>query len=246
MTTDNIFTIFPPTQPRDNPTNLTTFMCFLSSNLWTSTYLNLSRISPKSGEKKGYKDKIQGRDIFQRVGVFHVNGVGVRKFGMSLESRENRHFGWNATGYPGENCRDVPGGAKSFRARSFCVCVCDSWPLNKINPCSCQSVVVARLFNIFAHECDEDMFAEIYKLLAPADIMKKCSNPLSGAGGFTCPCDVRGDFHIIRMTIGHQDYPMMPRDYFMESGDFNRKSIAAPLCHNVMYYFQLLSLILQF
>ena len=43
------------------------------------------------------------------VGVFHVNGVGAKKFGISFEAEGNQTF---LPGYPGGSLLGYPGGAR--------------------------------------------------------------------------------------------------------------------------------------
>ena len=51
------------------------------------------------------------------VGVFHVKGVGAKKFGMSFDSksRETKLFG----GISRDFCRDIPGVPEKFENKKF-------------------------------------------------------------------------------------------------------------------------------
>ena len=53
----------------------------------------MSQNQKKSGKKKEHKLKLLGPDLFQWEGVFHVNGAGVKKFGLSFEAHgEHTYF----------------------------------------------------------------------------------------------------------------------------------------------------------
>ena len=74
-----------------------------------------------SGTKKSTSPNFLVRICFGGAGVFHVNGVGAKKFGMSLETREIELF-----------CRDIPGFCWDFprlRKKKF---VFNFWPLKCI------------------------------------------------------------------------------------------------------------------
>ena len=58
------------------------------------------------------------------VGVFHVNGVGAEKLGMSLETRETKRFWRDIPGF----CRDIPAVPEKFEKKK--VCVQFSFPTN--------------------------------------------------------------------------------------------------------------------
>ena len=62
-----------------------------------------------SGKKNKPKPKLFGPDIFGRGGGLPCEGVGAKKFDMSLETREIELFWRDIPGF----CRDIPGGAQT-------------------------------------------------------------------------------------------------------------------------------------
>ena len=68
-----------------------------------------------SGTKKEHKPKLLSPDVFGGVRVFHVNGVGAKKFGMSLETRETKLFWRDIPGL----CRDIPEVPEKFEKKRF-------------------------------------------------------------------------------------------------------------------------------
>ena len=68
-----------------------------------------------SGKKKEPKPKLFGPDIFRWGGCLTREGVGAKKFGMSLETREIRLFGRDIPGV----CRDIPAVPEKFEKKKF-------------------------------------------------------------------------------------------------------------------------------
>ena len=76
-----------------------------------------------SGTKKEPKPKLLSPDIFWWGGGLPCEGVGAKKFGMSLETREIKLFGRDIPGF----CRDIPGVPEKFEKKMF---VFNSRPLS--------------------------------------------------------------------------------------------------------------------
>ena len=70
----------------------------------------------KSGTKKEPKPKLFGPDIFRWGRELPREGVGAKKFGMSLETREIKFFWRDIPGF----CRDIPGCPQSLKNKSLC------------------------------------------------------------------------------------------------------------------------------
>ena len=70
-----------------------------------------------SGRKKNPNPNFLVRIFSSGVGVFHVNGVGAKKFDTSLETREIKLFGWDIPGF----CRDIPEVPEKFEKKKVCV-----------------------------------------------------------------------------------------------------------------------------
>ena len=89
--------------------------------------------SLKSGKKKEPKPTpFFGPDILRWGGGQNCEGVGAKKFGMSLEARETKLFGRDVPGF----CRDMPEVPEKFENKTVCVqfsspiCVC--FPLVRV------------------------------------------------------------------------------------------------------------------
>ena len=80
--------------------------------------------------KKEHKLKLSSPDIFRWGRGLPHEGVGAKKFGMPLESREIKPFGWDIPGFgrdiPGFG-RDIPGAPEKCEKKRF---VLNSRPLN--------------------------------------------------------------------------------------------------------------------
>ena len=72
--------------------------------------------SPPSGKKREPKPRLFSLGLSSvGAGVFHVKGVGAKKFGMSFEAQGNQTFGRDIPGFlPG-----YPGGASKFERKKF-------------------------------------------------------------------------------------------------------------------------------
>ena len=75
-----------------------------------------------SGTKKEHKPKLLSPDIFRWGRGLPHEGVGAKKFDMSLEARKIKLFGRDIPGF----CRDIPAVAEKFEKRKF---VFNFWPL---------------------------------------------------------------------------------------------------------------------
>ena len=75
-----------------------------------------------SGTQKEPKPKLLSPDIFRLGRGLPREGVGAQRFGMSLETRESKHF-WRAI--PGF-CWDIPAVPEKFEKKML---VFDFWPL---------------------------------------------------------------------------------------------------------------------
>ena len=73
--------------------------------------------------KKEPKPKLFGPDIWQWGVGLPREGVGAKKFGMSLETQGNQTFWRDIPGF----CRDIPGATERFEKKKF---VLNSGPLN--------------------------------------------------------------------------------------------------------------------
>ena len=73
-----------------------------------------------SGTEKEHKPKLLSPDIFWRG--LPREGVGAKKFGMSLETRENKFFGRDIPG----SCWDIPAVPEKFEKKKFGF---NFWPL---------------------------------------------------------------------------------------------------------------------
>ena len=85
------------------------------------------------GTREEHKPKLLSPDIFRWGRGLPPEGVGAKKFGMSLETREIKHFGRDVLGFS----RDIPGAAEKFEKkgcvqcsspRENCGMACESWP----------------------------------------------------------------------------------------------------------------------
>ena len=74
-----------------------------------------SQISARSGKKKEPRPKLFGPDIFQWGRGLPREGVGAKKFGMSLETREIKLVGRDIPGF----CRDNPEEPEKFEKKRF-------------------------------------------------------------------------------------------------------------------------------
>ena len=79
----------------------------------------------ESGTKKEHKPKLLSPDIFRWGGGLPSEGVGAKKFGMPLETREIKLFGRDIQGF----CWDIPGAPEKFEKKKF---VFNSRPLENI------------------------------------------------------------------------------------------------------------------
>ena len=69
----------------------------------------------ESGTKKEPKPKLLSRGIFWWGGGLLRDGVGAKKIGMSLESRESKSFWWAIPDF----CWDIPGAPEKFEKKKF-------------------------------------------------------------------------------------------------------------------------------
>ena len=67
------------------------------------------------GRKKNPNPNFLVRIFSGGFGVFHVNGWGAKKFGMSLETREIKLFGRDIPRF----CWDIPEGPEKFEKKKF-------------------------------------------------------------------------------------------------------------------------------
>ena len=81
-----------------------------------------SRLLHYSGTKKEPKPKLLSPDIFRWGRGLPHEGVGAKKFGMSLEAREIKLFWRDIPGF----CRDIPAAPEKFEKKKF---VFNFWPL---------------------------------------------------------------------------------------------------------------------
>ena len=72
---------------------------------------------PQSGTKKGPKPKLLSPDIFRWGRGLAHEGVGAKKFGMPLETREIKLFCRDIPGF----CRDIPGVPGKFEKKKVWV-----------------------------------------------------------------------------------------------------------------------------
>ena len=79
-------------------------------------------LSFKAGTKKEHKPKLLSPDIFWRGRGLPREGVGAKKFGMSLETREIQLFGRDIPGF----CWDITAVPEKFEKKKF---VFNFWPL---------------------------------------------------------------------------------------------------------------------
>ena len=78
--------------------------------------------SPPSGTKKEPKPKLLSPDIFWWGGGLPREGVGAKKFGMSLETQGIKLFWRDIPGF----CRDIPEAPEKFEKKMFGF---NFWPL---------------------------------------------------------------------------------------------------------------------
>ena len=76
-----------------------------------------------SSKKKEHKPKLSGPDIFRWGGGLPREGIGAKRFGMSLETREIKHFGGKS-----RFCWEIPGAPEKFEKEMF---VFNFWLLQK-------------------------------------------------------------------------------------------------------------------
>ena len=76
----------------------------------------LELTTQKSGTKKEHKPKLSSLDIFQWGRGLPHEGVGVKKFDMSLDPREIKLFWRHIPGF----CRDIPGMPQKFERKCLC------------------------------------------------------------------------------------------------------------------------------
>ena len=69
----------------------------------------------KSGTKNEPKPKLLSLDIFRWGRGLPHEGVGAKKFGMPLETREIKLFGRDIPGF----CWDIPGAPEKFEKKKF-------------------------------------------------------------------------------------------------------------------------------
>ena len=74
------------------------------------------------GTKKEHKPKLLSPDMFRWGRGLPREGVGAKKFGMSLETSQIKLFGWDIPGF----CWDIPAAPKKFEKKKF---VFNFWPL---------------------------------------------------------------------------------------------------------------------
>ena len=70
---------------------------------------------PLSGTKKEPKPKLLSPDIFCWGGGLPREGVGAKKFGMSLETQGIKLFWWDIPGF----CQDIPEAPEKFEKKMF-------------------------------------------------------------------------------------------------------------------------------
>ena len=75
-----------------------------------------------SGTENEHKPKLLSPDIFRWGRGLPCEGVGAKKFGMSLETREIKLFGRDIPGF----CQDIPGAPEKFEKKKFGF---NFWPL---------------------------------------------------------------------------------------------------------------------
>ena len=75
--------------------------------------MSILTLGSTSDKKKEHKPKLLGPDTFRWGGGFPCEGVGAKKFGTSLETREIKLFWWDIPGF----CRDILGCPKSLRKK---------------------------------------------------------------------------------------------------------------------------------
>ena len=68
------------------------------------------------GHKKEHKAKLLSLDIFRWGRGLPHEGVGAKKFGMSLETRGLKLFGRDIPGF----CRDIPEVPEKFEKKCLC------------------------------------------------------------------------------------------------------------------------------
>ena len=88
--------------------------------------MGLSIWRENQGTKKEPKPKLLSPDIFQWGRGLPREGVGAKKFDMSLETREIKLFLRDIPGC----CRDIPEVPEKFEKKKF---VFEFWPLEKKN-----------------------------------------------------------------------------------------------------------------
>ena len=121
-------------------------MCFLfsalSKFLWEEERTHKQRIATKSldsGTKKEPKPKLLSPDIFWWGGGLPREGVGAKKFGMSLETQGIKLFWRDIPGF----CRDIPEAPEEFEKKMFGF---NSRPLWTIPRLSCLCVLFFGVF----------------------------------------------------------------------------------------------------
>ena len=94
------------------------FQCKIPRQIRRKKSQNVSgeRSKPtNSGRKREPKPKLLSPDIFWWGGGFAHEGVGAKKFDMSLEARETKHFWRDIPGF----CWDIPGVPEKFEKKEF-------------------------------------------------------------------------------------------------------------------------------
>ena len=99
----------------------------LSCRMLATTHPGQNRVTSQGGNycqggKRNPNPNFLVRISSCGVGVFHVNGVGAKKFDTSLETREIKLFGRDIPGFR----RDIPGAPEEFDKKRF---VFNSCPL---------------------------------------------------------------------------------------------------------------------
>ena len=80
------------------------------------TYINVCFRKKKIRHEKGSQTQtFVSPDVFWWGGGLPLEGVGAKKFGMSLEIRETKLFGWDIPGF----CWDIPGAPEKFEEKKF-------------------------------------------------------------------------------------------------------------------------------
>ena len=88
---------------------------FLIRSYFLDPILSSLPCPQSSGKRKEPKPKLFGTVILRWGGGQKREGVGAKKFGMSLETRETKLFGWDIPGF----CWDIPAVPPKFEKKKF-------------------------------------------------------------------------------------------------------------------------------